>query len=101
MCILGVAVKLADGRTFALPEPYRHHHVLWWIGNEECPPGIPPSGVIEEPENWVPGSVQGFVDGHGFLTREEAYALACESGQLLPENKVSYTPGLLFSEDLW
>lgn len=48
----------------------------------------------------VPGIDQGFVDQYGrFLTRQEAYEVAVKQGQYKPYEP--YTPGALFSEDLY
>ena len=48
------------------------------------------------------GPDQGFVDSDGtYLTREEAYSLAVDAGQLRQGASVCNTPGLLFSEDLY
>ena len=45
------------------------------------------------------GAEQGFIDQFGlFLTREEAYKVAEEKGQLLNKPTI---PGTLFSEDLY
>ncbi len=43
---------------------------------------------------------QGFVDQYGnFLTRQEAYDIAAKNGQYNPYEP--YTPGTLYSEDLY
>lgn len=45
---------------------------------------------------------QGFVDQYGtFYTREEAYVLAKRNNQIISNNGLGTTPGLLFSEDLY
>ena len=46
--------------------------------------------------------IQGFVDGYGrFLTREEAWVRAMETGQISLETYKGHNHGTLFSEDLY
>lgn len=74
--------------VFALPKPFRHHHVL---------------GLLLEPENKA--NVQGFLatdskDGSTeFVDRQEAMRIAKKAKQLLEH--VSHKNKELFSEDVW
>jgi hypothetical protein len=87
--ITHVAV-IRGGKTYSLPSPNRHHHVLY-------------SGLMDKriPEE---ADIQGFLDDTGkFLTRKEAYVVAKENGQL---DRSKHPPGHydgddLFSEDVW
>lgn len=85
--IVAAAVK-RDGQVYSLPRPARHHDVLRSLGRGNRP-----------------GDVQGFVDEVGaFLTRLQAYQVACDRRQLLrPElhPRVAAPGRLLFSEDVW
>lgn len=48
------------------------------------------------------GSIQGFIDTKGhFVSREEAYKIALEAGQLMPEKMVPKSRRWLMSEDIW
>ena len=83
--ITHVAIQY-DGKTYSLPAPNRHHHVIRMIAKE--------NGVgIKGPD------VQGFLDENGeFLNRQVAFIRAQETGQI---NRRSYQGGDLYSEDLW
>lgn len=84
--IISVAIKQGN-IIHTLPQPKRHHHVLWEI-SERSPMGL----IMAE-------GVQGFLDNEGnFLDRTEAlhHALAC--GQI---EKPKFQDNELFSEDLW
>lgn len=82
--ITHVAIKY-DGKIYSLPKPNRHHDVIRMIGGISGP------------------DVQGFVDEDGeFLTRKQAYALACVNGQLNRRPGPGHYQGPeLYSEDLW
>jgi hypothetical protein len=81
--IVGVAV-IHDGKTYTLPKPNRHHHVLKQIYDLH---GVPADGT------------QGFYTDEGrFLNRQQAYDLARNNGQL-KERKIFESR--LYSEDLW
>ena len=84
-----VAIRF-EGTTFYLPKPNRHHNVIRMITLEY---GIELYGPHEE----------GFIDCLGnFLNRREAYALACENGQLKRRAGPEFYQGdELYSEDLW
>lgn len=74
-----------NGVTYSLPRPNRHHHVIHMIG------GI--SGPHRE----------GFLDDLGnYLSRRDAYSLACNNGQINRRQGENFYQGHeLYSEDLW
>jgi hypothetical protein len=75
------------GKTYSLPKPNRHHHIIHQI-------------YLETGET-VDDMVQGFLDdGGNFLDREQAmtHAIACQ--QLLPRPKMRIDEWL-YSEDVW
>lgn len=79
--ITHVAIQY-EGKTYSLPKPNRHHHVIRIIGGISGP------------------DVQGFLDSDGkFLTREEAVTVALAAGQI--KNTHAIRAGELFSEDIW
>lgn len=87
--ITHVAIQY-DGKTYSLPAPNRHHHVIRMIAKE--------NGV------GIKGSdVQGFLDENGeFLNRQGAFIRAQRTGQLTQkEGNQFYQGGDLYSEDLW
>lgn len=85
--ITHVAIKY-DGKTYSLPAPNRHHHIIRMIAEEN---GVGINGPDE----------QGFLDETGrFLTRRAALALASANGQL-KRKPGGYNGDELFSEDLW
>lgn len=86
--ITHVAIQYA-GKTYSLPAPNRHHHVIRMIAKE--------NGVgINGPD------VQGFLDSDGnFLTRLEAMKLAKENGQFSRNPDDGYQGDELYSEDIW
>lgn len=76
-----VAIQYS-GKTYALPRPNRHHHIIRMIG------GIKSSDR------------QGFLDNYGyFLNRRDALAIALLAGQVKNVNDIRAHQ--LFSEDLW
>lgn len=79
---------IRGGTTYSLRAPNRHHDVLF-------------TTLCLFDTSREEGDVQGFVDDTGrFLTREEAYVIAKESGQL-NRRPDGYDGPKLFSEDLW
>lgn len=81
-----VAIKSTTVICF-LPEPFRHADV--WMDIEDC---------ILKGEH----TIQGFMTNkYRFVTREEAYIIAKEAGQIIKRHDVTETPGTLYSEDLW
>jgi hypothetical protein len=84
-----VAIQYA-GKTYSLPRPNRHHHVIRMIAKEN---GVGIKG----------GDIQGFLDSQGrFLNRCDAMKLARENGQLNRSSESgSYQGDELYSEDLW
>lgn len=79
--ITHVAIRYA-GKTYSLPKPNRHHHVIRMIGGISGP------------------DIQGFLDDSGvFLNRADALEVALRAGQVLDIDNVR--AGRLFSEDLW
>lgn len=99
--IKGVAIKVGE-TVFKLRRPYRHHHVIAYMCNLH--------GVDREIDVWTALGVdpiekgmdsQGFyTDDKDFLTRQEAWVVAEEKGQIIP-SQMNITPGTLFSEHLW
>lgn len=93
--IVGVAIKLKDGRVFALPRPARHCNLFEAYNTKAREAGWPfpwkgwPSKLLRRGE-------QGFISSScRFLTREEAASHAKACGQYIGEREG------LFSEDLW
>ncbi len=88
--ITHVAIKQGE-KVFSLPKPNRHHHILH--------SGMMGERTYDDEEK----EIQGFVDDQGnFLTREEAFKIATESGQINRRKDLgTYDGPLLFSEDLW
>lgn len=87
--ITHVAIKY-KGITYSLPEPNRHHNVLWMI--------IEKTGAkrVDSKE-----SEQGFLDTKGnFLTRKQALPIAQLNNQMNGPQKQVYA-NRLFSENLW
>ena len=81
LTITHVAV-LHDHTVYALPKPYRHHHVLWLMDKEN------------QSDN-----VQGFLDNRGyFVTREKALEIARRAEQL---NDNPVIGERLYSENVW
>lgn len=79
-----VAVRFA-GKTYSLPAPNRHHHILRIIH-------------AEHGKTWP--NVQGFLDNRGkFLRRVPSVRVALAAGQVLQPNNMHANQ--LFSEDLW
>lgn len=60
---------------------------------------LQPMSINESETCMLGGAEQGFIDQFGiFLTREEAFILAAEKGQIKGRPNI---PGTLFSEDLY
>ncbi len=86
--ITHVAIRFR-GRTWSLPPPNRHHHVVRFVADETG-------------EKFIDcrNDDQGFLDASGrYLTREQALVSALLNKQVLDESTIRL--GLLFSEDLW
>lgn len=82
--ITHVAVRY-KGDVYALPKPYRHHHIIHQIT-------MTTGDFLSE------AAQQGFLDDLGtFLSRTEALAHAIQWGQTIRRTHST----LLFSEDLW
>lgn len=78
-----VAILAADGLCLSRARPARHNHVILDAHSQ---------GVS------LAGAVQGFLTSQmEFVTREEAYKIARENGQLVRDTGL----GALYSEDLW
>lgn len=81
--ITHVAFRLIDRKIVSLPPPARHPSLFLLCQKR----GLNSTNAV-----------QGFLDNKGcFLTREEAYKIADEAGQVFNRSK----PGTLFSEDIW
>lgn len=83
--ITGVAITY-EGKTYSLPRPHRHNHVIRMMVDEH--------GIQK------PGSRgQGFITSAGrFVDRVEALSIARAANQILLGRGLH---GQLFSEDLW
>jgi hypothetical protein len=78
------AVKL-DGAVWQLPQPARHHHILWALDQ------VLPGRAIEAHD-------QGFVTSAGrYVGRAEAAGIALKAGQV----ERLHAPPDLYSEDVW
>ena len=74
--IEAAAIKRASGEVVSLPAPARHCDIICHIA-APYKPGKPTIILAD-------GGVQGFVTNTGrFVTREEAYTIAKEAGQIL------------------
>jgi hypothetical protein len=95
--ITHVAVRF-QGRTWSLPRPYRHHHVLrviWWLAEEF---GEWTKEKVDSID--AHGEDQGFLDEEGrYLNRKQALVNAELNGQFKPGHPT--VPYELFSEDIW
>lgn len=81
--ITHVAIE-QNGVIYSLAKPKRHSDIINSVPEKEVP-------------SWK-GSIQGFIDDNGtFLTREEAFIVTMQIGQI----KGSSISDRLFSEDLW
>ena len=77
-----------DGKTYSLPKPNRHHHVIRHI--------LETNSHVDH----ISGDRQGFLDDKGtFLNRREALAHALECEQV--KDPTAIRAGRLFSEDVW
>lgn len=84
--IVGVAIKLPDGRTFSMPKPARHNDVIYLMYD------------TFKVRFHGSGGDSGFVDDQGhWLTRKEAEDHARACGQLTGK----IIGSVLTSEDLW
>lgn len=78
------------GQIYSLPEPNRHHHIIWHIIGTQ-----PDVKTVD-----ARGKDEGFLDENGeYLTREEALVNALANKQVKDETDIR--AGQLFSEDLW
>lgn len=86
MKIKSAAIKLKNGLIWSQPAPLRHSDII-------C--SMSAAGAKTS------GSIQGFLADNGeFLDRKEAFKIAAESHQLIPNRR--YTPeDVLYTEDLW
>jgi hypothetical protein len=88
--IVGIALRLPDGRIVSAREPARHSHVIAMLGK------------AHESAETIANSEQGFIDDHGrFLNRADALTLARSTGQMKPRQPGHYDGPELYSEDLW
>lgn len=86
--ILGVAVIDTLGRTWKLPAPSRHHHVIRLMQGAGVTAGHCPEGFYGE-------------EGK-FITRATAMIIAVASGQFNSRSDAnSYQGRDLYSEDVW
>jgi len=82
------AIRCPHGRVFSLPQPARHHNVIWHMVDEYGYRG-----------HEVGPDYQGFVTSAGrYVDREEAWRIAKAAGQI---KRVTGSEGALFSEDMW
>jgi hypothetical protein len=83
--ITHVAIRF-QGKTWSLPKPNRHHHIIRLIVEE-----------LNVPTVDAHGDDQGFLDDQGeYLTREQALSHARQAGQV---GKTAHDE--LYSEDVW
>lgn len=88
--IVGVAMRLSNGKVHAIRRPARHCH-LFAEYNQRT--GTRFKGW---PSAQIRGGEQGFITDRGvFLSREDAAAHAFECGQ------IDHLKAGLFSEDVW
>ena len=89
--ITHVAIRFKD-KIYSLPEPNRHHNVIWMIAKEE--------GVTSV--TGIAGDNQGFLDESGrYLTRGQALVSAQLNDQILPGERGKIIGDKLYSENLW
>lgn len=82
--ITGVAI-IVDGKTYALPRPYRHHHCV--------------HKRYLETHKQVATESQGFITSHlRYVDRKEGLQIARDAGQLLSRH---FHKTELFSESMW
>lgn len=87
--ITHVAIRF-NNKTYALPAPNRHHHVIQFIIQEN--PDVETVDAYDDD--------QGFLDESGaYLTRRQALVNALLNNQIKDTQKV--TAGILTSEDVW
>jgi len=85
--VVCAAVKMTDGVVFV---GVRHF----------CPTMRMMIKLAGYDKEKLAGSEQGFIDNfHNFLTRQEAFIIAERQGQYMPYEP--FTPGTLYSEDLY
>jgi hypothetical protein len=87
--ITHVAIQYG-GKTYSLPRPKRHHHIVCMIVAEH---GLGLNGP----------DTQGFLDHtNTFLNRQTAYIHATECNQIVRKvDPALYNGDELYSEDLW
>lgn len=82
--IAAVAMRVG-GLAISMPQPSRHHNVLWEMDAQGLSPFVHPIN-------------QGFLTDSGrFVEREEAVGIAKAAGQIVEPR----WPPHLYSEDLW
>ena len=87
--ITHVAIRVDDGRVFSLPEPYRHHNVIYIIAQ-----------VLEQQAHGEQGFLYEEGGTYRFVDRREAVTLAVRDGQVsLPKRGDPQYE--LFSEAVW
>jgi hypothetical protein len=93
--VVCAACKYKDGKLFIGP---RHFCPTMWKQVEDVF-----GGDDKIPRDIGSESEQGFIDQHGvFLTREEAFVVAKEAGQLEGRTKTDWPDSkILYSEDLY
>lgn len=84
--IVQAAIWYEDG-FITLPRPYRHPDLL--------------TELHAKGFGWM-DQMEGFLTSKGwFVSRERAYQIAKEAGQIIKRPDVTETPGTLYTEDLW
>ena len=95
--ITHVAIRF-QGRTWSLPRPYRHHHVLrtiMWLSKEF---GEYTKDVFDSVD--ARRKDQGFLDESGqYLDRKQALMVAQSNGQMREDRPVWGDE--LYSENVW
>ena len=88
--ILMAAIKLPNSTIGTITPPGRHSDI--WSLLEDA----------DFSTTEIAQGVQGFIEANGdFKTREEAYIIAKEAGQIIKRDDVTETIGTLYTEDLW
>lgn len=80
--IVAAAILGPDGKVWSLPQPNRHHNIIWQMHGE---------GVATDGD-------QGFItNDNEYVDRIEAGKIALDAGQT---DRLKWGPSL-YSEDLW